>query len=79
MEYDQRVIVKFLWNEEADARDIANRLQTDFRHNLLNMLINFEQFNSGLQRYGSVVKTCMMTFAPEDLRLMILMRKFLLY
>jgi hypothetical protein len=27
MECDQRVIVKFLWNEAADARDIADRLQ----------------------------------------------------
>jgi hypothetical protein len=30
MEYDQRVIIKFLWNEEADARKIADRLQTQF-------------------------------------------------
>jgi hypothetical protein len=27
MEYDQRMIIKFLWNERADARDIAPRLQ----------------------------------------------------
>jgi hypothetical protein len=31
MEYDQRMIIKFLWNEEANARDIADRLQTDCR------------------------------------------------
>jgi hypothetical protein len=31
MEYDQRMIIKFLWNEKADGRDIANRLQTDCR------------------------------------------------
>jgi hypothetical protein len=30
MEYDQRVIIKFLWNEAADARDIADRLQAQF-------------------------------------------------
>jgi hypothetical protein len=27
MEYDQRVIIKFFWNEEVDARQIASRLQ----------------------------------------------------
>jgi hypothetical protein len=27
MEYDQRVIIKILWNEEANARQIADRLQ----------------------------------------------------
>jgi hypothetical protein len=26
MEYDQRVTIKFLWNEGADARQIADRL-----------------------------------------------------
>jgi hypothetical protein len=30
MEYDQRVIIKFLWNEEADVRQIAARLQAQF-------------------------------------------------
>jgi hypothetical protein len=30
MEYDQRMIVKFLLNEGADARDIADRLQAQF-------------------------------------------------
>jgi hypothetical protein len=30
MEYDQRVIIKFLLNEGADARDIADRLQAQF-------------------------------------------------
>jgi hypothetical protein len=79
MEYDQRVIIRFLWNEGSDARDIAERLQTDFSHNLMNMLINFKRFDSGLQRHGSVVKICMMKFTPEDLHLMILTRKFCLY
>jgi hypothetical protein len=27
---DQRVIIKFLWNEEADARDTAEGLQAQF-------------------------------------------------
>jgi hypothetical protein len=67
MEYDQRVIIKFLCNEEADARDSADRLQTDFRHSLVNILINFERFDSRLQRHGSIAKTCMMNFASEDL------------
>jgi hypothetical protein len=30
MEYDQRLIIKFLGNERADARDIATRLQAQF-------------------------------------------------
>jgi hypothetical protein len=30
MEYDQRMIIKFLWNEGADARQIADRLHTQF-------------------------------------------------
>jgi hypothetical protein len=30
MEHDQRVIIKFFWNEGADARDIAARLQAKF-------------------------------------------------
>jgi hypothetical protein len=30
MDYDQRVFIKFLWNEGADARDIAARLQAQF-------------------------------------------------
>jgi hypothetical protein len=48
-------------------------LRTDCRHSLINMLINFKQFNSGLQRYGSIVKTSMMKFAPEDVLWMIVM------
>jgi hypothetical protein len=68
MEYDQRVIIKFLWNEAVGLAI----LRTDFRHSLVNMFINFEQFDSGLPRHGSVVETCMMKFAPEELRLMIL-------
>jgi hypothetical protein len=31
MEYDQRVIIKFLWNEKADACNIFNRLQAQFK------------------------------------------------
>jgi hypothetical protein len=112
MEYDQRMIIKFLLNERADVRDIADRPQTDRRqtadrpqtdrrqtadrpqterrqtadrpqtdrrHSLVNMLINFERFNSELQKYGSVVRTSMMKFAPEDLFWMILIPKFWLY
>jgi hypothetical protein len=30
MEYDQRVIIKFLWNDGVDARQIAARLQVQF-------------------------------------------------
>jgi hypothetical protein len=38
MEDDQRVIIEIFWNERADA----GTLQTNFRHSLMNMLINFE-------------------------------------
>jgi hypothetical protein len=30
MEYDQRVIIKFLWNNGADTRQIADRFQAQF-------------------------------------------------
>jgi hypothetical protein len=30
MQYDQKVIIKCLWNDEADARNIADRLQAQF-------------------------------------------------
>jgi hypothetical protein len=30
MEYDQRIITKFLWNERADARQIVSILQEKF-------------------------------------------------
>jgi hypothetical protein len=30
MDYDQPVIIKFLWNERADARQIAEGLQAQF-------------------------------------------------
>jgi hypothetical protein len=50
--------------------------QTDCRYSLADMLIRFERFDYELQRYGSVVKTCIMKFTSEDLLLMILMPKF---
>jgi hypothetical protein len=31
MEYDQRVIIQFLWNEGIDAHEITHRLQAQFR------------------------------------------------
>jgi hypothetical protein len=40
------------------------------------MFINFEQSNSGLQRYGTAINTYMMTFAAEDFLWMILMANF---
>jgi hypothetical protein len=33
LEYDQRVIIKFLHNEEADTHDIIQRFQTQFAQN----------------------------------------------
>jgi hypothetical protein len=72
MEHDQRVIIKFLWNEAADASQIAARLQAQFAEHIY----QFKQSNSVLQRYGAAVKTCMMQFAAEDLLWIILMAKF---
>jgi hypothetical protein len=39
----------------------------------VNIIINFEQSNSGFQRYGAAVKTCMMKFAAENLLWMTLL------
>jgi hypothetical protein len=72
MEYDRRVIIRFLHNEDADADNITQR----FHDSLLKMLMHFERSNSWLARYVAVVKTSMMKIAYEDLLLMILMRKF---
>jgi hypothetical protein len=60
MKYDQRMIIKSLLTEGADVRDIADRVQTNYRHRLVNMLINSKWFNFGLEMYGPVVKTFMM-------------------
>jgi hypothetical protein len=54
---------------------MSTKLQSDCRHSLLNIFINLEQSNSGLQRYSAAVKTWMMKFAAEDLLWMILMEK----
>jgi hypothetical protein len=52
---------------QTDYRQTTDRLQTDCKHNFVNMLIKFERFNSGLQKYDSVVKIFMMRFTMEDL------------
>jgi hypothetical protein len=70
------MIIKSLLTEGADVRDIADRVQTNYRHRLVNMLINSKWFNSGLEMYGPVVKTFMMKFATEDFPWMIFMPKF---
>jgi hypothetical protein len=72
MEYHQRVIIKFLWNEGP----MPAKLQPECNHSLLKMFINFEQSNSGLERYSEAVKTCMIQFAKEDRFWMMLMGKF---
>jgi hypothetical protein len=33
MEYDQKVIIRFLWNERIDAHEITYRFQADFDEN----------------------------------------------
>jgi hypothetical protein len=52
------------------------KFQPDFRHSLVNMPTNFEQFDSGLLRYDSIIKTSMTKFALEHLLWMILMPNF---
>jgi hypothetical protein len=43
------------------------KLQTDYRHNLPNIPISFEQPDSEFQRYDAAVKTCTTKFAADDL------------
>jgi hypothetical protein len=38
------------------------KLQRDYRHSLPNIPLSFEQSDSGLQRYGAAVKTCITKF-----------------
>jgi hypothetical protein len=75
MEYDQRVIIRFLWNDRTDAHENRHRLQALFGE----YVMHFKLFDSGLQRYGPVVKTSMMKFTTEDFLWMILMQKLWLY
>jgi hypothetical protein len=49
MEYDQRVIIKFLWNEGADACNIADRMQTECRQNADRMQTECRQISDRLQ------------------------------
>jgi hypothetical protein len=75
MEYDQRVLIRFFWNEGIDVHEITQRLQAQFHEKLM----HFELSNFGLVTYVAVVKTFMMIFVSEDLLWMILMQKFWLY
>jgi hypothetical protein len=63
-------------NFSGTREPMPAKLQPDCRHSLLNVIINFEQSNSGLQRYGTAVKTWMMKFAAEDLLWIIWISKF---
>jgi hypothetical protein len=67
VEYDQRVINRFLSNEGIAANEIITRLQAQ----LLSMHTNLELFDSGLVRCGSVIKTSMTKFALERLLSMV--------
>jgi hypothetical protein len=58
---------------------MLTKLHTDLMHGLVNMFMYFERFDSGLQRYKSIVKTSMMKFTLEDFLWMILMPKLCLY
>jgi hypothetical protein len=49
MEYDQRVIIKFLWNKRADASDLADKLQTDCRQTANRLQTDCRQIADRLQ------------------------------
>jgi hypothetical protein len=55
------------------------KLCTDFMQSSVNMFLHFERCDSGLERYGSIVKTSMMKFALGDLLWMIFMPKLWLF
>jgi hypothetical protein len=72
MEYDQRVIIKFLSNEGADARQIVTRLQGQFSEHFHRL----RTVKFWIAISGAAVKTCMMKFAAYDLIWTILIPKF---
>jgi hypothetical protein len=60
MEYDQRVIINFLWNEEADARQIADRLQAQFAehsHQLRTVRFWIAEIRRGRQDLHDEIRT----------------------
>jgi hypothetical protein len=59
VEYNQRVIIRFLHNEAAEAHNTPR----SFMDNLSKIVMHFEQSNSGLARYVAIIKTSMMKFA----------------
>jgi hypothetical protein len=74
MEYDQRVIIRFLWTERIGANEITNRLQAQFAEYAYKL--RTVRFWIGEVRFGSVVKTSMKEFALESLLSMMYMPKF---
>jgi hypothetical protein len=71
LEYDQKVIIKFLPNERADARDIADRLQTDCRQIADKLQTNCRQIVDKLQaQFGEhAYKFRMIQFWITEVRL----------
>jgi hypothetical protein len=79
MEYDQRVIIRFLSNEGIAADEIITRLQAQFAehaHKLRTVRFWIGEVRFGSVRFGSVVKISMTKFALEDLFSMMSMPKF---
>jgi hypothetical protein len=64
MEYEQRVIIKFLFNEGADARQIAERLRAQF-HEMRRRCL---RSNFGLYNCDRVEKTFTTSAGREDLQ-----------
>jgi hypothetical protein len=71
MEYEQRVIINFLFKEEADARQIAERLRANF----MKMPTRCVRSNFGLQICDEVEKTFTTSPGQEDLQHKILQPK----
>jgi hypothetical protein len=74
MEYDQRVIIRFLSNERIAADEITTRLQAQFAEHAYKLRI--VRFWIGEVRFSSVVNTSMTKFALEGLLSMMTIPKF---
>jgi hypothetical protein len=79
MEYDQRVIIRFLSNEGITANEITIKLQVQFAehaYKLRTVRFWIAEVRCGSIRFDSVIKTSMTKFALEGLLSMMSMPKF---
>jgi hypothetical protein len=66
MEYEQRVIIEFLFNEGADARQIAERLRAQFHGDAYALPMDYRIFV--LQNCDEVEKTFTTSPGRKDLQ-----------